>query len=138
MAKFMAVGILGFVVDASTFYVFSRAFHLSLLVAQACSFSVAVVNNFVWNRHWTFPEARSKSFRRQLTQFYATSVAGLIIRSITIALVAAPFHRLAATYQFFALPPRLLGDYAALSTAVLIVFIWNYVINRIWTFGEVI
>ena len=137
MARFMAVGILGFVVDAVTFYVFSRVFDLSLLVAQACSFTVAVVHNFFWNRHWTFPEARRKSLRRQLTQFYVTSVAGLVIRSVTIALVASPFHRLAVAYPLSSLPPKLVSDYAALSTAVLIVFVWNYVVNRIWTFSEV-
>jgi putative flippase GtrA len=134
--KFAIVGAIGFVVDAGTFYIFSRIFGLTLLVAQALSFTVAVANNYFWNRYWTFPEARSKSFHRQMVQFYVTSLAGLVIRSITIALIEVTFERLAEGYSPLSLPPKLISDYASLTTAIIIVTVWNYVINRLWTFRE--
>ena len=135
--KFMTVGGIGFFVDAGTFFFFSHILGMSLLVGQAFSFSIAVINNFILNRHWTFPEARSKSMRRQLVQFYVTNLVGLFIRSFTIAVVSGFFQAQAALYRIGSLSPELVSNYASLMTAIAIVSIWNYFVNRWWTFGDV-
>jgi putative flippase GtrA len=132
----MTVGALGFVVDAIALYVFTRFVGFELLIGQAFSFSIAVVHNFLWNRHWTFPHARGKSFRRQLAQFYATNAVGIVIRTGIIALVMEPFGRMAVNPVIPSAFHKFTADYAALSTAVLIVSLWNYSISRVWTFRD--
>lgn len=132
----MTVGALGFGVDVVVLYVFTRFVGFELLVAQAFSFSFAVVHNFFWNRHWTFPHARGKSLRRQLAQFYATNAVGIVIRTGIIALVMGPFARLAVNPIIPSAFHKFTADYAALSTAVLIVSLWNYSISRFWTFRD--
>jgi len=134
IVKFVIVGTLGFFVDAGSLYVFTRGFGLSLYIGQALSFSVAVVHNFILNRRWTFPESRQHSPHRQMVQFYLTNLAGLIIRSGIIAFVAPKFERLSLIYRIGEIPPKFVSDYASLSIAVFIVFIWNYVVSRLWTF----
>jgi putative flippase GtrA len=136
-AKFMAVGAIGFVVDAVTFFIFTSLLHVPDLLAQAFSFTAAVFSNFTWNRYWTYPESRSKSIRRQLTQFTLVNLAGLGIRSLVFAAVLEPYRRLAATQTLVRLDPAFLARFAALATAVTVVLLWNFFVNRYWTYNDV-
>lgn len=135
--KFLIVGGLGFVVDATTFFIFTSLLHVPDLLAQVFSFAAAVASNFTLNRHWTYPESRSKSVRRQLTQFTLVNLAGLAIRSVVFALVLEPYRRLASLQTFIRLDPAFLTRYAALATAVTIVLLWNFFVNRYWTYNDV-
>lgn len=132
----MTVGALGFIVDAFVLYILTRFAGLDLLVAQALSFSAAVIHNFFWNRHWTFPHARGKSLRRQLVQFYVTNAVGIVIRTGIIAFVMEPYARLAVNPIIPSAFHKFVADYAALSTAVVVVSLWNYTVSRIWTFRD--
>jgi putative flippase GtrA len=136
-AKFMAVGALGFVVDATTFFIFTSLLHVPDLLAQVFSFAAAVVSNFTLNRFWTYPESRSKSIRRQLTQFTLVNLAGLAIRSVVFAVVLEPYRRLAALQTLIRFDPNFLARYAALATAVTVVLLWNFFVNRYWTYNDV-
>jgi putative flippase GtrA len=136
-AKFMAVGAIGFVVDATTLFIFTSLIHFPDLVAQAISFTAAVFSNFTWNRYWTYPESRSKSIRRQLTQFTLVNLAGLGLRSLVFLAVLAPYRRLAAAQAIIRLDPALLARFGALATAVVVVLLWNFFVNRYWTYNDV-
>ena len=57
LAKFCAVGLTGYVVNLAV-YATLLAFDVHYLVAAACSFLVAVTNNYLWNRIWTFRRQR--------------------------------------------------------------------------------
>ena len=54
LAKFCAVGGSGYVVNLAVFALCVEGFGAHHLVAATVAFVVAVVNNFWWNRHWTF------------------------------------------------------------------------------------
>ncbi len=136
-AKFMAVGAIGFVVDATTLFIVTSLLHVPDLLAQAVSFTAAIVSNFTFNRYWTYPESRSKSIRRQLTQFTLVNLAGLAIRSVVFALVLEPYRRLAAQQTLIRLEPAFLARFAALATAVMVVLLWNFFVNRYWTYNDV-
>lgn len=136
-AKFLGVGAVGFVVDATTFFIFTTLLHVPDLLAQAFSFAAAIVSNFTLNRYWTYPESRSKSVRRQLTQFTLVNLAGLAIRSVVFALVSDPYRRLAALQTVIKLDPIFLGRFASLATAVTVVLLWNFFVNRYWTYNDV-
>jgi putative flippase GtrA len=136
-AKFMVVGAFGFVVDFVTFTIFAQLLHWPTLAAQAMSFSAAVVSNFTWNRYWTYPESRTKRIRHQLVQFTLVNLAGLAIRTVIIGLVEAPYRRLFTRLGALPLEPRVLAQYAALASAVLVVLLWNFFVNRYWTYNDI-
>ncbi len=135
--KFLGVGALGFVVDATTFFILTSLLLLPDLVAQALSFAAAVVSNFTLNRYWTYPESRSKSIRRQLVQFILVNLAGLGIRSLVFLAVTGPYRRLATTQTLIRMDPAFLTRFAALATAVTVVLLWNFFVNRYWTYNDV-
>ena len=135
--KFLGVGAIGFVVDATTFFIFTSLLHVPALLAQVFSFTAAIVSNFTLNRYWTYPESRSKSIRRQLTQFTLVNLVGLGIRSLVFALVHEPYRRLAVAQTFVRWDPKLISDFGALATSVTVVLLWNFIVNRYWTYNDV-
>ena len=135
--KFLIVGAVGFVVDATTLFIATSLLHVTDLLGQAISFSTAVTSNFFWNRIWTYPDSRSKPIRRQIVQFFVVNLAGLGIRSVVFATVLAPYRRLAASQSLIRLDPALLARFGALATAVLVVLLWNFLVNRYWTYNDV-
>src|SRR5438094_9378341 len=52
LAKFCVVGVSGYLVNLGFYVVLLRAADLHYLPAAACSFVVAVTNNYFWNRRW--------------------------------------------------------------------------------------
>jgi putative flippase GtrA len=135
--KFLVVGAVGFVVDAGTLFALTSLLHIPDLLAQAGSFTAAVISNFIWNRLWTYPESRSKPIASQLTQFFVVNLAGLGIRSLVFAGVLGPYRQLAAAQTLVHLDPALIARYAALATAVTVVLLWNFFVNRYWTYNDV-
>jgi putative flippase GtrA len=135
--KFLVVGVIGFVVDAGTLFIFTSLLHFHDLVAQAFSFAAAIVSNFTWNRYWTYPDSRTKSIRRQLAQFTLVNLVGLGLRTIVFAAVLEPYRRLAAAQHMVSVAPALMARFMALATAVLVVLLWNFFVNRYWTYGDV-
>lgn len=123
--KFASVGAFGMVVDLTVLNVLVKLAGMQLLLANAISFSIAVVSNFTWNRLWTFPESQERPLQTQLVQFAVVNVIGLAINTIVLWLAFQ------ATRLF--LPDPL--DYnLAKITAIGVVLFWNYGINRIWTY----
>ena len=53
MFKFMLVGFSGTVLDYSLLFLL-KALGAPTLLANTCSASAGMLNNFYWNRHWTF------------------------------------------------------------------------------------
>jgi putative flippase GtrA len=136
--RFSAVGIIGAVVDFGTFNLFTLAFGVPALWSTVVSFTAAVVSNFVWNRLWTYPDSRSKPISRQLGQFIAVSLVGLGIRTPLFAVLEPVLIKLAARYvPVQTLSPVFVGHNVALAIAVLVVMMWNFFANRLWTYGDI-
>ncbi len=135
--KFAAVGAIGTVVDFAVYNLFNLVFHFAPVVSQAISFSVAVVNNFMWNRHWTYPESRAKAAHHQMAQFGLVNVVGLLIRTPVIAYLENPLGALSERIGFHPTAANVMGHNLALAIAIGIVMLWNYFINRYWTYNDV-
>lgn len=134
--KFALVGISGTIVDFAIFNFCLSILHFDSVVASVCSFSMAVFNNFIWNRLWTYPESKAKPLGSQLIKFGIVSVLGLIIRTPLFAFIEAPLIQFAQSRlgSNTAIPPVTLGHNLALGIAIIVVLFWNYFANRLWTY----
>jgi putative flippase GtrA len=123
-AKFATVGVIGTVVDFGVLNLLVLGFGFTKFWANTCSFSAAVVSNFIWNRLWTFPESREKSLIPQLIQFSLVSVGGYVINQIIFLGLDSLILHVWGT----------LGYNLSKAIATGVVLIWNFGINRIWTY----
>jgi putative flippase GtrA len=148
--KFLVVGVTGFIVDFGIFNLLLRALNFPPVLAQAISFTSAAINNFIWNRYWTYPDSRSKPLLRQFGMFFVLSVIGLLIRTPIFALFSGPMVALVEAMQsgVFAglinfvtgtlhISIEQLGLNLALAVAVLVVLFWNFFSNRFITYSDV-
>jgi putative flippase GtrA len=138
--RFLMVGIIGAVVDFGTFNLMTGVLGIAAVLASVLSFTAAIINNFLWNRYWTYPDSRSKKTGQQLIQFAIISVIGLAIRTPLFALLEEPLRNL---FAFFPLPgigfidADFLGHNLALAISVVVVMFWNFFVNRYWTYSDV-
>jgi len=136
--KFVVVGIIGAVIDFGIMNLLTQKVGMSLVVAGTISFISAIISNFVWNRYWTYPESRSRPITRQLAMFFAVNIAGMIIRLPILHFVEPPMHSLfdGLTWQL-PLDAEFLAKNFTLALAVGIVMLWNFFVNRYWTYNDV-
>ncbi len=137
--RFAIVGIIGAVIDFGILNLLNQVFHIEVLIAQAVSFSAAVVSNFTWNRLWTYPESRSKKMATQLVQFVIVSIIGLGLRTLIFSgldTAMISFSRKIFPTNFF-LKPEVIGHNVSLAIVIIIILFWNFFINRFWTYNDV-
>lgn len=109
---------------------------LGALITQSISFVLAICSNFLWNRYWTYPDSRSKRFRKQFTQFFVVNVSGLLPRSIIVWLSTPLFVKLGTAF-IPSLDVHRFSVNLAVMLAVGIVLFWNFFANRYWTYNDV-
>jgi|SRR3954449_4703512 putative flippase GtrA len=118
LAKFCVVGASGYVINLAVFAALVAA-GLHYASAAVLSFGVAVTNNYIWNRIWTFRGARGH-IGYQGIRFFIVALVALAVNEILLLLfVSAGSSTLAA--QALAV---------ALATPV------NFVGNKIWSFSS--
>jgi putative flippase GtrA len=90
--KFGVVGASGAVVSFIIFHLMAH-FRLDLRLAFSVGFIAGGVNNYFWNRHWTF---RSKGhIGKELAQFLTVSAMALVLGNVIIGVLdhaLPPFH----------------------------------------------
>ena len=132
--KFAFVGALGSVTDFTILNLLIVLAGFPSLIANGVGFCAAVLQNFLLNRWWTFPESRVRSTRGQMAKFALVSVVGLGINLV----VFKYFDELLRPYWIDWLSSADLGFRVSYNSAKLIaigvVLFWNFVANRLWTF----
>jgi dolichol-phosphate mannosyltransferase len=73
LCRFLAVGASGYVVNLAVFAVCVHGLAVNYKLAAVVAFVVSVLNNFWWNRHWTF-SAREVHPIQQGLRFFAVSL----------------------------------------------------------------
>ena len=136
--KFATVGALGAMIDFGVMNLMTHMFSLRLVYAGTISFIFAVVSNFTLNRFCTYPDSRSRHFLHQLGMFFLVNAAGIGFRIPILHYVEPP---MAAVFQQMANMPQatahLMAKNATLALAIGVVLIWNFFINRYWTYNDV-
>jgi putative flippase GtrA len=135
--KFMAVGVFGAVVDFGIMNLFSKLFGLALVWAGTISFICAIVSNFIWNRYWTYPDSRSRPISRQLIMFFVVNIAGLAIRLPILHFLEPTMRGLFERLMLHIFSPEFLGKNFTLAVAVAVVMLWNFFVNRYWTYNDI-
>ncbi len=139
--RFALVGTIGALVDFATFNLLIKFTPIEPVWANVVSFTVAVVNNFTWNRYWTYPDSRSKPFSWQLSEFAVVNILGVGIRTPIFSLLSVfLINRFAGQIFISFIPlitPEFLGNNIALAVAIVVVMFWNFFVNRYWTYNDV-
>jgi len=136
--KFMVVGAFGAVVDFGIANLLSHFLDMPLVFAGTISFTCAVISNFIWNRYWTYPESRSRALHHQLGMFFLVNIAGVAIR-IPILRFVEPvvLDWLNTAGMDLQVTPEFLARNLTLAVAVGIVMLWNFFVNRYWTYNDI-
>jgi putative flippase GtrA len=116
LAKFCTVGASGYVVNL-TVYATLLALGVHYLLAAVCSFLVAVTNNYLWNRAWTFRRQRGHLVFQGFRFLVVSTLALAANLSFLSALVALGVPKLPAQ-----------------AVAIALVTPWNFVANKLWSF----
>jgi putative flippase GtrA len=114
--KFCTVGATGYVVNLSVYATLIYA-GMHYLPAACCSFLVAVTNNYLWNRLWTFRHQRGH-----------VAIQGM--RFLVVSTVALGANLLFLTALVALGVPKL----PAQAIAIVLVTPWNFVANKLWSF----
>jgi putative flippase GtrA len=136
--KFALVGALGALIDFVVMNLLSHWAQFSLVLAGTISFICAVLSNFTWNRIWTYPESRSRPLFGQLGMFFLVNAAGVAIRIPILHFFEPPLLRFVErTFHTTYLTAEFYAKNLTLAAAVGIVMLWNYFVNRYWTYNDI-
>jgi dolichol-phosphate mannosyltransferase len=117
LVRFAAVGASGYAVNLAVFAVCVHALGATPATAATAAFAVAVTNNFLWNRGWTFRGHGGRA-TAQAARFLAVSLAGFAWNLAALAaLIAAGL-------------PSVPAQALAIATATPLTFLGN----KLWTF----
>lgn len=119
LLKFCAVGGSGYVVNLCVFALGVEVLSLHHLLAATLAFVVAVMNNFWWNRHWTF-KARDGHAGFQAARFFAVSCGAFVVNAVVLEL-------LVTTAGMAELPAQAIAVAAATPL--------NFIGNKMWSFA---
>jgi putative flippase GtrA len=136
--KFAAVGAIGSVLDILIMNLLTHLFNMRLVYAGTISLVCAIVSNFMLNRYWTYPDSRSRHFLYQLVMFFLVNLMGIAFRIPILHFVEPPMARAFESMVHLShASAETLAKNATLVLAIGIVMIWNFFINRYWTYNDI-
>ena len=117
LLKFSVVGLSGYLVNLAVYIALLKGAGLHYLPAAACSFVVAVTNNYLWNRLWTFRSSRGHVYHQGM-RFLVVSLAALGLNLAILRVLVG------------------LGTDKILAQAVAIVLVtpFSFSANKLWSF----
>jgi dolichol-phosphate mannosyltransferase len=120
LVRFAAVGASGYVVNLAVFAACVHLFSLDYRLAAFAAFLVAVTNNFVWNRHWTF-DARDGHAGHQSARFFVVSVVAFCFNLAALEILVAAAD---------------LPEVPAQAIAIVLATPVSFAGNKLWSFAR--
>jgi putative flippase GtrA len=117
LAKFGAVGVTGYVVNLAVYTALLRGAGWHYAAAATASFLVAVTNNYLWNRLWTFRDQRGHVGFQGLRFLAVALVAYIANLGILSVLIAFGSNKVVAQ-----------------AIAIVLVTPLNFLGNKLWSF----
>jgi putative flippase GtrA len=118
LAKFGAVGAVGYLVNLGVYIILRRA-GVHYIPSAIGSFTVAVSNNYAWNRVWTF--------RHQRGHMAYQGLRFLVVSLVTLGANVAILYGLVHAG---------LGKLPGQALAIVLVMPLNFLGNKLWSFGR--
>ena len=121
LGRFVAVGASGYVVNLAVFAACVHLLSINYKIAAVIAFVVSVLNNFWWNRHWTFGSAKGTHPMVQGAKFFTVSVIAFAFSyAVLVSLVdGAGF-------------PKVLAQAISIAAATPLSFVGQ----KLWSFRE--
>lgn len=119
LLKFGLVGGSGYLINLGVFALLAGSLGVHHLIAAVCAFGVAVTNNFLWNRYWTFGPGEGPA-HFQAARFFAVSLASLGLNLAVLELLVSS---------------HAVGELSAQAIAVAVAMPFNFLGNKLWTFA---
>ena len=120
LVRFGLVGASGYVVNLAVFTLLVHGADTDYRVAALGAFLVAVANNFLWNRRWTF-RGHTEHAHRQAVRFLVVSVGAFVFNLVVLELLVAVAG---------------LPEVAAQAIAIAAATPLSFLGNKLWTFGR--
>ena len=117
--KFGLVGFTGMILDFGITYLLKEKARIHKYVANSLGFISAATNNYFLNRIWTF-NSDDPQVMVQYTKFVLIAITGLGINNLVIWLLSDKIGKL--------------NFYIAKFIAIVVVFVWNFSMNYLFTF----
>lgn len=118
LVKFGLVGGIGYLINLAVFALLT-GLGVHHVIAAIGAFCVAVTNNFVMNRYWTFGPGEGPA-HFQAARFFTVSLASLGLNIAVLELLISN---------------HLTGELAAQAIAVAVAMPFNFLGNKLWTFS---
>lgn len=119
LLKFGLVGGSGYLINLAVFALLTGGLGIHYTAAAIGAFAVAVTNNFLWNRHWTFGPGEGPA-HFQAARFFTVSLASLGLNLAVLELLLAT---------------ETVGELPAQAIAVACAMPFNFLGNKLWTFA---
>ena len=136
--KFATVGAIGSIIDIVIMNLLTQLLNMRLVYAGTISLICAIFSNFMLNRYWTYPDSRSRHFFHQLSMFFLVNLMGIVFRIPILHFVEpvmeAAFENMIHLSHTEA---QAVAKNATVAFAIGIVMIWNFFINRYWTYNDI-
>lgn len=117
--KFGVVGGLGYLINLVVFASLTGSLGVHHAIAAIGAFCVAVTNNFLLNRYWTFGPGDGPA-HFQAARFFAVSLASLGLNLAVLELLISS---------------HLTGELTAQAISVAVAMPFNFLGNKLWTFA---
>lgn len=121
--KFVTIGLSNTAIDFGILnllmYITGIERGLLFSVFKAVSFIVAIVNSYLWNKHWAFQSPQSKEWDKQFLKFLAISGVAFFIN---VAVASFIVNVLGPNVN---VPPTLWANLGALASLIITIF-WSF------------
>ena len=119
LMRFAVVGGSGYALNLAVFALAVHGLGTGATLAATLAFAVAVTNNFVLNRRWTFRAHRGPA-HHQAARFLAVSLAGFAVNLVVLTVLVGPGGL-----------PEVPAQAIAIALATPLTFLGN----KLWTFA---
>jgi putative flippase GtrA len=119
LLRFAAVGASGYVINLAVYSALVHGAGVQYLLAATVAWLVAVLNNFWWNRNWTF-RARDGHAGFQAARFFVVSLAAFLVSLLILRLLVADAGAAKVVAQ---------------AVAIVAATPLNFIGNKLWSFS---
>ncbi len=131
--KFVIVGFINTAIDFAVLNVLMYLTNIykgpEIIIFNAISFTVAVINSYIMNKYWTFGDKSREGAAKQFIEFLAVSIVGIVLNTGIVYGVTT------LVQPMFGLGIKLWANFAK-AAATAVVLGWNFIGYKFFVFKK--